>query len=227
MSITLPPRVCAPTIQWKIPSQVCRSSQAKQFEDCFFRHGVVPRLSNSQQAMIRSQSGPLAGVPFVAFPTSPLFRFDASAFRVLLLRRFWRPLSVFVRLPVWPSTRRPWPPAVACAVSGVLGRRGFALESAAARLWWKQEAGSLSTSESVTWTCLRGVHRIRGDLKLFREGDGRPGPQSARVDGAALARAAAGKRSRSPSSRERMAAPVWLFLPAKWVAGGRWSPCRS
>ena len=32
--------------------------------------------------------------------------------------------SVLVRLPVWPSTRRLWPPPV--CVSGVLGRRGFA-----------------------------------------------------------------------------------------------------
>ena len=34
-----------------------------------------------------------------------------SLFRVLLLRRLWLPLPLrFSHLPVWPSTRRPWPP---------------------------------------------------------------------------------------------------------------------
>ena len=94
--------------------------------------------------MIRSQSGPMAGVPLLAFPTSPLFRFDASAFRALLLRRLWRPLPLSSSacwcgrpLDAFGHHRS------ACAVSGVLGRRGFALESAAARVC--REAGGRVT----------------------------------------------------------------------------------
>ena len=46
---------------------------------------VRPRLSQSEQALFRSQGGPLSSVPFTCFPTSPLTRFDESLFRVLLL----------------------------------------------------------------------------------------------------------------------------------------------
>ena len=37
-------------------------------------------------------------------------------------------------MPVWPPDRSIWPPRAACARAGVLGRRGFALESAAGRI---------------------------------------------------------------------------------------------
>ena len=91
---------------------------------------VRPRLSATEQAMLRSQGGPLSGVPFSCFPTSALSRFDPSQFRVLMLRRLWLPLP--------PSSRNcrcrrlldvPWPPP-----------RGFALESTAARIC--REAGA-------------------------------------------------------------------------------------
>ena len=52
---------------------------------------VRPRLSATEQAMLRSE-GPLSGVPFSCFPTSALSGFDASQFRVLMLRRLWLPL---------------------------------------------------------------------------------------------------------------------------------------
>ena len=85
-----------------------------------------PRLSQSEQALFRSQGGPLSSVPFTCFPTSPLTRFDASLFRVLLLPRLWLPLppsSRFCRcgrlLDVFSHNR------AACAQAGVLGRRGY------------------------------------------------------------------------------------------------------
>ena len=66
---------------------------------------------------------------------------DSSLFRVLLLRRLWLPLppsSRFCRcgLPLDPSGHN----RAACAQAGVMGRRGFALESAAARVC--REAGA-------------------------------------------------------------------------------------
>ena len=102
---------------------------------------VRPRLSATEKALFRSQGGPLAGIPFLCFPTSRLSRMDSSVFRVLLLRRLWLPLP--------PSSRfcrcgRPLDSSghhrAACAQAGVLGRRGFALESAAARVC--REAGA-------------------------------------------------------------------------------------
>ena len=57
---------------------------------------VRPRLSQSEQALFRSQGDPLLSVPFTYFPTSLLSRFDASLFRVLLPSA---PLSPHTPLP--------------------------------------------------------------------------------------------------------------------------------
>ena len=156
---------------WCTSTRMGSSSQAKQLRIAFFQHGFVPRLTDTQQAMVRSHSGPMAGVPLVAFPTSPLFRFDASAFRALLL-------------------------CCACrvAVHSTPLARGFRGAGSQGPLLWrvrrlrlasagKQVAGLFSTSESVTWIRLHGVHRIRGDLKWFNW------RLTVRVDGVAVARA--------------------------------------
>ena len=102
---------------------------------------VRPRLRETEQALLRSQGGPLSGVPISCFPTSALARFDSALFWVLLLRRLWLPLPPSSRncrcgrlLDVFGHHR------AACAEAGVLGRRGFALESAAARVC--REAGA-------------------------------------------------------------------------------------
>ena len=71
-----------------------------------FDHG-----SATGQALLRSQGGPLSGVPYSCFPTSALARFDSTQFRVLLLRRLWlSSSSIFSQVPVCPSPGRPWPP---------------------------------------------------------------------------------------------------------------------
>ena len=58
----------------------------------------------------RSQSGPMASLPFSWIPSSNLFVFTPEVFRVLL------------RLPVWPSTRRLGHHHAACSRAGVLAR---------------------------------------------------------------------------------------------------------
>ena len=89
-------------------------------------HGVLmegtvrPRLSATEKALFRSQGGPLAGIPFMCFPTSRLSWMDSSLFRVLFLRRLWLPLppsSPFSRCgsPLDPS----WPPP--CSLRGGRG----------------------------------------------------------------------------------------------------------
>ena len=110
---------------------------------------VRPRLSPTEQALFRSQGGPLAGVPYMCFPTSRLSRMDSSLFRVLLLERLWVPLLHSSRIC---RCGRPLDPCghhrAACAQAGVLARRGYALESAAARVC--REAGvRVSTNVSV------------------------------------------------------------------------------
>ena len=106
-----------------------------------FSTTVWPRLSPPEQALIRSLGGPMLGVPFTCFPVSRESRIDSSSFRVLLLRRLWLPLPPSSRncrcgLPLDSRGHH----CAACAQVGVLGRRGYALESAAARVC--REAGA-------------------------------------------------------------------------------------
>ena len=106
---------------------------------------VFPALSSAERALLRAQGGAGGGVAFSAIPSCPLMRIDTPLFRVLLLRRLHLPLS--------PSSRfcrcgRPLDLCghhrAACAQAGVLGRRGNAVESAAARIC--REAGARVTT---------------------------------------------------------------------------------
>ena len=96
---------------------------------------VLPSLSPAEQAMVRSQSGPLASVPFTAMPFQRVSRIDSEEFRVLVMRRLRLPLPLSVRscrcgrtLDVLGHHR------AACSTAGVLGRRGFAVENAVAQI---------------------------------------------------------------------------------------------
>ena len=94
-----------------------------------------PALTEPEQAMVLSQGCPLSAEPFVCVPTSRETRFECAIFRVLLLRRLQLPLHLSARVcrcgrlsDVLGHHRS------ACATTGVLGRRGFAVDSAAARI---------------------------------------------------------------------------------------------
>ena len=60
-------------------------------------HVVWPRLREPEQALMRSQRGPLASVAFTSTPSDRCSRFDPALFRVLLLRRLLLPLPLSVR----------------------------------------------------------------------------------------------------------------------------------
>ena len=110
-------------------------------EQRFVNTMVLPRASPAHRAMLRSQGGPLSGLPFTTLPLSPLQRFDSHLFRVLLLRRLHLPLPLSSRAC---RCGRPLDclghHRASCSRAGVLGRRGFALESAVARVC--REAGA-------------------------------------------------------------------------------------
>ena len=97
-------------------------------------------MSASQQTLLRSQSGAGAGVPLSVAPGSALRRIDSHLFRVLLLRRLHLRLH---HSSVRCRCGRPFDPfghhRIACARTGELGRRAFAVESAGARVC--REAG--------------------------------------------------------------------------------------
>ena len=108
---------------------------AQHMEERLRTNIVWPRLDPPGQALLRSQSGTMAGIPFCCFPISMATRFEPQEFRILLLRRLWCPLplcSASCRCghPLDPRGHH----RAACQVAGVLGRRGFPIESAVARV---------------------------------------------------------------------------------------------
>ena len=167
-------------------------------EECFWRGAVWPRLSLGDRALLRSQNGPLSGVPFTSSP---------AEFRVLFLRRLWLPLPLTSRVC---RCGRPLDSCghhrAACSRAGVLGSRGDVLESAAARVC-REAGGRVSTNVFLRDMAL---HTVQADgrrlevvvdgLPLFRgaqlaidttlvsplRGDGQPQRRCVDVDGAAL-----------------------------------------
>ena len=94
---------------------------------------------------MRSQEGPGAGMALSTAPTHFLTRIPPHLFRVVMLRRLRLPLPLSLhtcrcgrQIDKFCHHR------ASCARAGVLGRRGFALESATARVW--REAGGRVTS---------------------------------------------------------------------------------
>ena len=109
-----------------VPSHGWQFFAALSVEHHFRSHSVWPRLTPTEQALLRSQSGPKAGLPFSSIPTSSLSRFPPQLFHVLLLRRLWLPLPLASRtcrcgrlLDVLGHHR------AACSRAGLLGSRGF------------------------------------------------------------------------------------------------------
>ena len=101
---------------------------------------LFPRMAEHERVLVRSQGGPMAGMSLAAVPSNPHTRIEPQLFRVLLLRRLRLPLPLSSRacrcgrlLDVFGHHR------ASCALTGVLGRRGFAVESITARLC--REAG--------------------------------------------------------------------------------------
>ena len=101
---------------------------------------LLDRVPEQVQALIRSQAGPGAGVALFVVPTNLETTIPPHLFRVVLLRRLRQPISMSVRncrcgrlLDASGHHR------AACVRVGMLGRRGFAQESVAARIC--REAG--------------------------------------------------------------------------------------
>ena len=119
----------------------------RMLEKNFIDEVVWPGLDNASRALFRSQHGPLASAVFTALPTSRVTRVDAQPFRLLLCRRLPLPLSMRTcrcgrQLDMFGHHR------AACAMAGVLGRRGYPLECAAAQVC--REAGArVSTNVHV------------------------------------------------------------------------------
>ena len=112
------------------------------------RESLFRVLAEPERTLLRAQGDSGAGVALQTCGICFFFRIDPALFRVLLLRRLRLPLRLSVR-SCWCG--RPFDSRghrrAACARAGVLGRRCFAVESAAARIC--REGGARVTTNSM------------------------------------------------------------------------------
>ena len=228
-----------------VPSHGWQFFAALSVEHHFRSRSVWPRLSPTEQALLRSQSGPMAELPFSAFPTSSLSRFPPQLFRVLLLRRLWFPL------PLASCTCRCGRPLdvrghhrAACSRAGVLGSRGFSVESAAARVC--REAGARVSVNVFVRDLDLPVAKQDGRLWrmgfLFSEALNSPSTrfsflQSVPMDSRGVdvtsrtellsLKPVSGNSGAIRSCQELMGERVWWFSLPMWEAGGRKRLSRS
>ena len=106
-------------------------------------------LDDTAKALTHSQGGSGAGLALSTCPTCRVTRLELHLFRVLLLRHLRLPFSLTFRncrcgLPLDACGHH----RAACARAGVLGRRVYALESAAARIC-REAGGRVTTNVMV------------------------------------------------------------------------------
>ena len=120
-------------------------AEEKQFRD----RNLFPLMAEHERALVRSQGGPLAGMSLTVAPSNPHTHLETQLFRVLLLRRLRLPLPLSSRtcrcgrlLDMFGHH------GASCALAGVLGKRGFAVESITARIC-RQAGGRVSMNVFV------------------------------------------------------------------------------
>ena len=184
----------------------------------------MPTWADHEKALMRSQSGPFAGVALPVAPINFLTRIDPSLFRVC---RCGRPLD--------PCGHH----RAACSRAGLLGRRGFAVESAAARVC-REAGGRVAVNVMVRDMdlALPNAHDTRR-LEVFVDGlplyggaqlaidmspirgDGTARPGTANIDGIILAQARRRKERTHPDLVDPCSRARLVVLAGE--VGGRWS----
>ena len=216
---------------------------SKQMEKKFVSDHLWPRFDNAQRALMRSQCGPLASASLTALPTSRATRIDPQPFRLFLCRRLHLPLPLSHRtcrcgrqLDQFGHHR------AACPEAGVLGKRGFPLECAAAQVC-REGGARVSTNVFVRDMDLavhngldsRRLEVVADGLTLWRGAqlaidttmvsplrrDGTTRPRAANFDGAALEVARRRKEATYPELSGEGGRARLVVLAAE--VGGRWS----
>ena len=205
---------------------------------------VFASMPDSVVAAVRSQGGSGAGLALSCSPTCRTTRLEAQLFRVTLLRRLQLPLPFTERscrcgLPLDSLGHH----RAACARAGVLGKRGWALESIAARIC-REGGGRVTTNVLVRDLDLalpgavadgRRLEVVVDGLPLFGgaqlavdttlvcalRSDGRPTTRAAVEDGAKVTRARRRKETTYPELVGRHARARLVVLGVE--VGGRFS----
>ena len=193
---------------------------ASRVERQFREEVLCEQMTPQARAFVRSQSGPGGSMVLTTAPTSVLTKIPPHLFRVVLLRRLRLPLPLSQHAyrcgrPIDPFGHH----RAACARTGALGRRGFALESGAARVC-KEAGGRVTTNVMVRDLDLpvpnaadgRRLEVVVDGLPLFGgsqlavdttlvcalRSDGTPHRGAAEADGVVLSRARQRKEQRHP-----------------------------
>ena len=95
-----------------------QASASRAVETSFMRR-LLLTLSDSEAALFRSQLGPLASGPFVSIPWDRTCRLEPASSPSPPSP----PHNAY--LPMWPSSRRPWPPSVSVCSCGEVGSQGI------------------------------------------------------------------------------------------------------
>ena len=136
--------------EFEIRSQGGWQHEAASRVDRVFRDvDLFSRLDDPAIAMLRSQGGPGVGLAMSTCPTCRITRMEPQLFSVLLLRRLQLPLPMTVRncrcgLPLDLRGHH----RAACVRGGVLGKRGYSLESVTARIC-REAGGTVATNVMV------------------------------------------------------------------------------
>ena len=161
--------------------------------------------------LLRSQGGPLSGLPFVACPSSPHQRFASHLFRVLLLRR------LHLLLPLSSRSCRCGRPldarghhCTSCPTSGVLGRRRSRCTCENQRVRERHGSSSSGSSRPTTPPLFRLTPSCRRGLTT-----------NVQMWTVLLCNGLAGGRSALiPSSVELTGGPNWWFKPLRLAVAG-------
>ena len=188
----------------------------------------MPSLDAAATTLLRSQSGPHAGSWLTAIPTEDALRMPPALFQIALRRRLRLPLPMRPRWCGDPS--RPGcghemdafgDHEAACPRTGLLGRRGRAVERAWIRVAREAVAGEGQVipqqwMANIAAQVVSPDDRRRLDLVIYGASSsghvlccdatlvspltraGRPIPRAAARDGAAIARAEQRKRNTYP-----------------------------
>ena len=127
---------CQPRFGWQ-------QKASSAIEKHHFQVSVWPQLLEHERAMMRSQIGPLASAPFVSFPVDRTSRIRRTFPSALASQASSAPRCG--RLLVAKGHHR-----AVFATVGVLGRRGWALESVAARVC-REGGARVRAKVCVTW----------------------------------------------------------------------------
>ena len=125
--------------KWKrVPFWARWQHEAAARLEWHFRDQFMTRLTEPERALLRSQSGTVAGMIVAVSPSHPLVRLESQLFRVLLLRRLRLPLPPSSR--TWPSSQLLWPSSCVVCAGGGFGQAricsGACGSSHLPRSWW-------------------------------------------------------------------------------------------